>query len=115
MADDPLIFPLQIPGRVLLLGRPGLAFTIDLPCFDEELWLPLAADGKHEKGVADPVGYLLLRKRITLQPGLTTYAVVEARPPHDPPPNPASWKTVFQWPELGVSLGLMRSGSARHG
>lgn len=111
----PLIFPLPFPSRVLLSGRPAIAITVDLPCFEDELWLPLVADGKHEQGQGEVTGYLRLQKKVTLRPGLTTYAAVEARPASDPPPNPAAFRTLFQWPSLADCAALLQSTSDRHG
>ena len=71
-----------------------MSLMVDLACNEPEIWVALVADGKDELG--DVCGYLRLVNRLTQQPGLTTYAVVEARPPHDPPPNPATLKTLFQ-------------------
>lgn len=107
--------PIPLDAKAFALGRSAVAFTVDLACFDDELWLPLVADAKHEKGVGDITGYLRLQKRLTQRPGLTTYAVVEARPAHDPPPNPASFQTLFQWPSLADYAALMQSGNAPRG
>ena len=89
-------FPIPLDAKAFALSRSAMALTIDLASFDEELWIALVADAKHEEGVGDITGYLRLKKRLTQRPGLTTYAVVEARPAHDPPPNPASLQTLFQ-------------------
>lgn len=115
MTDPAMFFPVVLPSRVLVAGRPALAITVELPCFEDELWLPLVADAKHEPGVGEVVGWLLLQKRVTLRAGLTTYAAVAARPPSDPPPNPAAFQTVFQWPSLADLAALLQSTNARHG
>lgn len=109
------VFPLPFPSRALLAARPAIAITVDLPCFEEELWLPLVADAKHEPGQGEVTGYLLLQKKVTLRPGLTTYAAVAARPAHDPPPNPAAFRTLFQWPSLEDCAALLQPTSDRHG
>lgn len=110
---DSIIFPIPVLSRSFALGRGALSITLDLACFEPEVWIALVADGKDEQGAI--VGYLRLERRITLQPGLTTYAAVEVRPPHDPPPNPASFQTLFQWPSLAVYESLLQSRSALHG
>jgi hypothetical protein len=109
-----MIFPLPLPSRVMVAARPALALTVDLPCFEPELWLALVADGKHETGVGDVVGWLLLEKRLTQRPGLTTYAAVAVRPASDPPPNPAAFQTVFQWPSLAVCAALLQDRTSPH-
>lgn len=110
-----LLFPIPLDAKAFALGRSAIAITIDLACFEDELWLPLVADGKHERECDQIMGYLLLQKRVTQRPGLTTYAVVEARPAHDPPPNPASLKTLFQWPLLGDYEELLQLRSVPRG
>jgi len=110
-----MMFPIPVPAKALILNRPAIALLIDLACYDEELWVALVADGKEEFAERPFVGYLRLQKRVTQQPPLTTYAVVEARPASDPPPNPASLTTIFQWPSLGDYEQLLQERSVRHG
>ncbi len=109
-----MIFPKSVPVKALVLHRPALALLVDLACFDDELWVALVADGKHEQESFPVVGYLRLQKRVTQHPPLTTYAVVEARPASDPPPNPASLTTIFQWPSLADYERLQQERSALH-
>lgn len=45
-----MMFPIPLDSRAFALDRSAIAITIDLACFDAELWLPLVADGKHEVG-----------------------------------------------------------------
>ncbi len=106
-----IFFPMQMPATALVLNRPAMSLLVDLACFEEELWVALVADGKHEADSHPVVGYVRLQKRLTQHPPLTTYAVVEARPASDPPPNPASWTTIFQWPSLGDYERLVQEGS----
>jgi hypothetical protein len=90
-------FPVPVLTTGLLLHRPGLALLVDLPTGLDEVWMPLLADGADEAYTgAGVLGYLLLRKRATQRPGLTTFAAVAMRPEHDPPPNPATYQTLFQ-------------------
>ena len=108
-------FPIPVTARAMLLNRPGIALLVDLPTFEDELWLPLLADGKHERD-SDPIlGYLLLRRCVTQRAGLTTYTVAAMRPPHDPPPNPAAFRTLFQWPSPEDCAALLRHESAPRG
>lgn len=108
-------FPIPAPARAMLLIRPGMALLVDLPTFEDKLWLPLLADGKHERD-SDPIlGYLLLRRCVTQRSGLTTYTVAAMRPPHDPPPNPAAFRTLFQWPSPEGCAALLRHESALRG
>ena len=105
-------FPVRLPSHALFLGRPAVALAFDLPCDDDELWLPLVADGKHEKGRGDVLGFLHLKKALTLQAGLTTYAVAGMRPAHDLPPNQATYSSLFQWPSLETCVELTQARSA---
>lgn len=98
------IFPVPMKIQALALHRGAISIMIDLACNEPEIWVPLVADGKDETDQL--TGYLRLEKRITQGPGLTTYAAVEVRPPHDPPPNPATLKTLFQWPSLEDYVAL---------
>lgn len=110
-----VMFPIPMPARAMLLGRPGIALLVDLPTFEGELWLPLLADGKHERD-SDPIlGYLLLRRCVTQRAGLTTYTVAAMRPPHDPPPNPAAFRTLFQWPSPEDCAALLQRGCVLQG
>lgn len=106
-----LFLPVALDASAFALARGAISITLDLASNEPELWIALVADGKDELG--DIVGYLRLVKKLTQRPGLTTYAAVEARPPHDPPPSPASFQTIFQWPSLAGYESLSRSGSAR--
>jgi hypothetical protein len=106
-------FPVVLDASAFALGRGAVSITLDLASNEPELWIALVADGKDECG--DIVGYLRFAKRLTQRPGLSTYAVVEARPPHDPPPNPASFQTIFRWPSLAAYESLSRARSARAG
>jgi len=107
-----IFFPVPINAKVFALGRGALSMTVDLACNEPEIIVPMVADGKDELG--DVIGYLVLSKCVTQQPGLATYAVTAVRPPHDPPPNPATLTTLFQWPSLADYVGLLQSRSARH-
>lgn len=97
-----LKFPLKLPANALALKRSAVAISIELPSIEPELWVQLTSDGRDETGPA--VGYLLLRKKISLNPGLSLYAVEAVRPPHDPPPNPAAFRTVFPPPSLATHV-----------
>ncbi len=108
-------FPMRMPATALVLNRPAMSLLVDLASFEEELWVALVADGKHESDSFPVVGYVRLQKRLTQHPPLTTYAVVEARHASDPPPNPASLMTIFQWPLLADCERLGKEGSARFG
>ena len=110
-----MVFPVRFPARALVAARPALAITVDLPSFEDELWLALVADGKHETGFGEVTGWLRMRRCVTLQAGLTTYAAVEARPASDPPPNPATFQTVFQWPSLAACEALLQGRFDQHG
>lgn len=110
-----MVFPVRFPARALVAARPALAITVDLPSFEDELWLALVADGKHEAGFGEVTGWLRMRRCVTLQAGLTTYAAVEARPASDPPPNPATFQTVFQWPSLAACEALLQGRFDQHG
>lgn len=105
-------FPVPVLTSGLLLTRPGMALLVDLPLADEEIWITLMADAGQEGEDAPAAGYLLLRKRLTQRPGLTTYAAVEARPAHDPPPNPATFRTIFPPPGPGVYAERLRLANA---
>ncbi len=107
-----IYFPLSVPAKALMLNRPAMALMVDLPCFEDELWVAIVADGKHESEAHPVVGYVRLEKRLTQHSALTTYAVVEARPASDPPPNRASLTTIFQWPSLADYERLQRERSA---
>lgn len=110
-----IIFPIPLQVSALALARPALALAIDLPTFEGDLWIALVTDAKHESEADPIVGYLRLERRLTQQPGLTTYAVVEARPAGDPPPNPASLTTIFRSPSLADYERLWQGRSVRHG
>ena len=90
------LFPVPVLTAGLLLGKPGIALLVDLPAGLDEVWLPLMADAFPDWEAADAIGYLQLKKRVTQRPGLSTFAVVAVRPAHDPPPNPATYQTLFQ-------------------
>lgn len=96
-----MIFPIPLQSKVLCLARPAISILIDLATYEDEIWIALVADAKHERPTDEIVGYLRLEKRITQQPGLTTYAVVQACSADFPPPNLPPLKTIFQWPSLG--------------
>ncbi len=96
-----MIFPIPLQSKVLCLARPAISIFVDLASYEDEIWIALVADAKHERPTDEIVGYLRLEKRITQQPGLTTYAVVQACSADSPPPNLSPLKTIFQWPSLG--------------
>lgn len=95
-----MIFPIPLQSKVLCLLRPAISILVDLACYEDDVWIALVADAKHERPTDEIVGYLRLQKRITQQPGLTTYAVVEARSAESTPPDLSPLKTIFQWPSL---------------
>ncbi len=105
-----IFFPISVGARALALYRGAVAIMVELACNEPELWIALVADGKDETG--EVAGYLHLVKRITLEPGLSTYAVVAVRPPHDPPPNPATFRTLFQAPSLADYGALLQLKNA---
>lgn len=95
-----MIFPIPLQSKTFILARPAISILVDLASYEDELWIALVADAKHEKPSDDFVGYLRLQKRVTQQPGLTTFAVVEARSADSPPPDLSPLTTIFQWPSL---------------
>ncbi len=103
---ESLVFPLPMHIRAVVLHSGALALMVDLASNEESLWIALVADGKDEDGPV--IGYVRMEKRLTQRPGLTTYAAVEVRPSHDPPPNPASFRTLFRWPSLGACVSLLQ-------
>ena len=109
-----MIFPIPLQSKVLCLARPAMSILIDLASYEEDVWVALVADAKHERPTDEIVGYLRLQKRITQQPGLTTFAVVEARSADSPPPNLSPLTTIFQWPSLGDYEELPQFRSAFH-
>ncbi len=108
-------FPIPVITTGLLLAKPAIALLVDLPIDQEEIWIALAADGADEFNPPPAVGYLLLRRRVTQRPGLTTFAVVALRPAHDPPPNPATFRTLFQPLSPEVYVERLRLANALRG
>ncbi len=110
-----MIFPIPLQSKVLCLVRPAISILVDLATYEDEIWIALVADAKHERPTDEIVGYLRLQKRVTQQPGLTTFAVVEARSADSPPPNLSPLTTIFQWPSLADYELLPQFRSASHG
>lgn len=110
-----MIFPIPLQSKVLCLARPAISILVDLASYEDEIWIALVADAKQERPTDEIVGYLRLQKRITQQPGLTTYAAIEARSSDSPPPTLSPFRAIFQWPDMEEYAQLTTQRSKQHG
>ncbi|WP_233874024.1 hypothetical protein [Paraburkholderia adhaesiva] len=65
--------------------------ALDLPCDRPELWIRLTSDigttTREGRELPPCIGFVLLRRVLTLKSGVSTYVACELRPADAPPPS----------------------------
>lgn len=106
-------FPVRMPAHAMLSSFAAIALAFDLPMVDETVWFPMVADGMGGDARSDVIGYLELRRAVTLRPGLATYAVVGLRPASEPPavvPSLASFRPRECGADVVAAVDVRRGG-----